>query len=141
MTADPQEPLGLTTGLLGAVQTGEHDLAVGQRVGRRDPLVTRILANIYWNLYRRLVQPEIPVGGVDVFACRRNVRDQILRLHESNNSLIGLLFWVGFRRATVPYPYRGRARDGRCRRRGHALGATPCGGGREPGPDRAISRE
>ena len=34
---------------------------------------------------------------------RRGPRPAILELRESNSSLVGLLLWLGFRRATVPY--------------------------------------
>lgn len=103
MAADLQEPLELIVEFDRILRAGEHDLAVGQRTARQDPLLTRVLARTYWRLYRRFVQPEIPEGGVDIFACRRLVRDHLLGLGETNSSLIGLLFWVGFRRATVPY--------------------------------------
>jgi polyisoprenyl-phosphate glycosyltransferase len=103
MAADLQEPLELILEFDRVLRAGEHDLAVGQRMARTDPLGQRLLARAYWALYRRLVQPQVPEGGVDVFACGRIVRDQILRLGESNGYLVGLLFWVGFRRATVPY--------------------------------------
>ena len=73
---------------------------MGQRVGRSD---TSLLSNLFWWMYRRFVIPEIPKGGADVFGCTRAVRDQVLRLKEGNSSLIGLLFWVGFRRCLVPY--------------------------------------
>lgn len=118
MTADLQEPLELIVELFRVLEGGQHDLAVGQRMGRQDPSLTRVLARTYWGLYRRFVQPQIPAGGVDIFACRRNVRDQILRLRESNNSLIGLLFWIGFRRATIPYVRRKRTLG----RSAHTLG-------------------
>ncbi len=36
----------------------------------------------------------------------RQVRDQIIKLTENNTSLIGLLFWLGFRRCEVPYARR-----------------------------------
>lgn len=38
-----------------------------------------------------------------MFACNREFRDQLIALGESNSSLIGLLFWLGFRRGTVRY--------------------------------------
>ena len=60
--------------------------------------------------YRRFVQKGIPPGGVDVFGGSKKVRRQILALRESNSSLVGLLFWVGFRRALVPYQRRARER-------------------------------
>jgi hypothetical protein len=51
---------------------------------------------------------EIPEGGVDIFACNRLVRDELLKLEESNSSLVGLIFWLGFRRAQVGYSRRSR---------------------------------
>ena len=37
------------------------------------------------------------------------MRDASLRLRESNSTLIGLLFWLGFRRTSIPYARRPRA--------------------------------
>jgi hypothetical protein len=45
----------------------------------------------------------MPKGGVDVFGCNRQFRDQLLQLEESRSSLIGLIFWLGFRRKLVGY--------------------------------------
>jgi hypothetical protein len=45
----------------------------------------------------------MPPGGTDVFGCTRQVREVIVQMSESNSSLIGLLFWVGYRRALVPF--------------------------------------
>ena len=73
------------------------------RETRNDPLRDALPARAFWWLYRRLVEPEIPAGGVDVFGCTRQVADQLLRMDESHTSLVGLLYWVGFRRLEVPY--------------------------------------
>ncbi len=108
MAADLQEPPELVVEFRDLLSTGEHDIAIGQRVTRDDPVSTRFAANLFWNLYRRFVQPDLPPGGVDVFACTRAVRDQLMRLGESNTSLVGLLFWVGYRRVFVPYERRAR---------------------------------
>lgn len=108
MAADLQEPPELILDFARILQTGEVDIAVGTRTSRQDPLSSRIFSTLFWGLYRRFIQPEIPEGGVDVFGCRRNVRDQILRLPEQNSSLVGLLFWVGFTRTQVPYERRKR---------------------------------
>jgi len=70
--------------------------------------MSKLLAGLFWGLYRRYIQTEIPKGGVDVFACNREVRDCLLQLNENNSSLVGLLFWVGFRRVYVPYQRRAR---------------------------------
>jgi hypothetical protein len=40
---------------------------------------------------------------VDVFACTRQVAGHLLRMEESHTSLVGLIYWIGFRRLEVPY--------------------------------------
>jgi glycosyltransferase involved in cell wall biosynthesis len=107
LAADLQEPPELILEFDRQLQRGECDIALGLRTRREDPLLSRLSSSLFWNLYRR-IQPEIPKGGVDVFGCSRQVRDQILQLEENNSSLVGLLFWVGFRRAFVPYERRAR---------------------------------
>ena len=58
---------------------------------------------MFWWTYRKLVQPEIPPGGVDVFACTRDVAGKLAQFDESHTSLVGLVYWLGFRRVEVPY--------------------------------------
>jgi len=103
MAADLQEPPELMREFFLALETGTADVAVGRRVARADPGVSSRMSRVYWSLYRRYVIREIPPGGVDVFAVNRRVARQLLALEETNSSLVGLLFWVGFRRIEVPY--------------------------------------
>jgi hypothetical protein len=60
-------------------------------------------SSLFWWLYRRFVIRDMPSGGVDVFGCSREIRDQIVRFREVNTNLIALLFWVGYRREYVRY--------------------------------------
>jgi glycosyltransferase involved in cell wall biosynthesis len=108
MAADLQEPPDLVAEFVRRLSSGSCDVVIGQRTGREDPLLSRAFATLFWTLYRRFVQPEVPAGGVDVFGCNRAVRDQLVLLTENNSSLVGLLFWVGFRREAVPYVRRKR---------------------------------
>ncbi len=103
MAADLQEPVSLVRDFFATLETGEHDIAVGVRASRGDPVATKLAARTFWWLFRRLVEPAIPRGGVDVFGCTRQVASQLLRLDESHTSLVGLLYWLGFRRLEVPY--------------------------------------
>ncbi|MGP1665392.1 MAG: glycosyltransferase, partial [Rhodanobacter sp.] len=59
--------------------------------------------NLFWATYRRFVQPDVPPGGVDVFALTAAFRDRLVSLGEANSSLLGLLFWLGGRREFVGY--------------------------------------
>jgi polyisoprenyl-phosphate glycosyltransferase len=112
LAADLQEPPELMLEFHRRLRTGNTDIVVGTRVSRADPILSRVSSNLFWSIYHRWIQREVPPGGVDVFACTKQVRDEILNLGESNSSLIGLLFWVGFRRESVPYHRRPRPAGG-----------------------------
>lgn len=103
MAADLQEPPELLNAFFKALEADECDVAIGTRSGRGDPYMSRLASNLFWGLYRRLVVPDMPAGGVDVFGCNRAFRDQLLKLEESRSSLIALIFWLGFRRKLVSY--------------------------------------
>lgn len=103
MAADLQEPPDLIESFFEEVGSGDVDIVFGTRSGRSDPALTRLFSRMYWWAYRRWVVRDIPKGGVDVFACNRQVIDAVLRLGETNTSLMSQLFWVGFRRGFVPY--------------------------------------
>ena len=109
MAADLQEPPELITAFFDRLSKNELDIVFGQRTGRDDPLLRTFASNFFWWLYRRLVLPDVPKGGVDLFGCSRRVRDEVLQISEPNSSLIAQLFWVGFRRSFVPYARRQRA--------------------------------
>lgn len=103
MAADLQEPPELAEEFFRILSKGEADVVIGTREGRDDPFPSRVAAGAFWGLYRKLVLPDMPPGGVDVFGCNLAFRDELLRLEETHTSLVGLLFWLGFRRAVVPY--------------------------------------
>jgi glycosyltransferase involved in cell wall biosynthesis len=111
MAADLQEPIDLQESFAARLLAGDCDVVVAARAGRADPLATRVASAVFWRTYRRLVDRAIPASGVDVFACTRGFRDELLRLPESHTSLVGLIYWLGFRRAEVTYE-RQRRRHG-----------------------------
>jgi glycosyltransferase involved in cell wall biosynthesis len=103
MAADLQEPPELILEFRDKLLSEHHDVVVGRRVGRDDPALARLGSAVFWWLYRALVQPEMPPGGIDVFACSRHFRDHLLSLRERNSTLVGLVFWLGFSRGEVAY--------------------------------------
>jgi glycosyltransferase involved in cell wall biosynthesis len=108
MAADLQDPPELVRSFFEVLDRDDADVVIGERMGRDDPWTTRLASGLFWRAYRQLVQPEIPVGGVDLFGCNQRFRDSLVALDELNSSLVGLVYWLGFRRASVPYERRPR---------------------------------
>jgi glycosyltransferase involved in cell wall biosynthesis len=104
MAADLQEPPELVVEFLDRLHGDGVDVVAGRRASRDDR--GDAFSKLYWFLYRRFVMSEIPAGGADVFACTAHVRDVVCSLEHVHTSLIGQLFWVGFRRQLVPYDRR-----------------------------------
>jgi glycosyltransferase involved in cell wall biosynthesis len=103
MAADLQEPPELILMFFQTLEKNEVDITFGLREKRADPVLSRFFSGLFWKCYRQFIQRDIPPGGVDMFGCNRIFRDHLLELNESNSSLIGLLFWLGFRRSFIPY--------------------------------------
>src|SRR5262249_42515618 len=97
MTADLQEPVSLVEAFFTGLASREQAVGVGVRTAGNDGRSTAPAARLFGGLSRRLVQPEIPPGGVDVFACTHDVAAPLARLEESHTSLVGLLYWLGYR--------------------------------------------
>lgn len=113
MAADLQEPVELVEQFFAALAADQADVTVGVRRSRDDPSLVSLSSRVSWGFYRRLIQREMPAGGIDVFGCTAAVRDQLVELKERNSSLVGLLLWVGYRRLEIPYDRVARADGGR----------------------------
>jgi glycosyltransferase involved in cell wall biosynthesis len=103
MAADLQEPPELALQFFRKLSADTCDVVIGIREGRDDTMHVRAASALFWGTYRRLVQPEMPAGGIDVFGCNRVARDQLVALSEAHSSLVGLLIWIGLRREEVRY--------------------------------------
>lgn len=103
IAADLQEPISLLEGFFNSLQANECDVALGKRESRKDAKLDSLFSNIFWWAYRKYIIPDMPPGGVDVFGCNRDFRDELLNLEEAHSSLVSLIFWLGFRRKEIPY--------------------------------------
>ena len=108
MAADLQEPPELVIEFYRRLEGDTCDVVCGVREGRDDGLRVRAMSALFWAMYRGLVQPDMPKGGIDVFGCNQRARDQLVALKEAHSSLVGQLIWIGMRRAEVPYRRRAR---------------------------------
>lgn len=103
MAADLQEPPELIVEFFKCLRTESIDVVFGIRQERNDPLMQKFLAKTYWYFYKKIILNDMPPGGIDVFACNLQFRNQLLMLTELNSSLIGLAFWLGFKRKMIGY--------------------------------------
>ncbi|MBN6775257.1 glycosyltransferase family 2 protein [Pseudomonas granadensis] len=103
MAADLQEPPDLVLTMNRVLNTDPVDVVVGVRESRQDPFLSKLASKTFWGLYKRYVIPEMPAGGVDMFGCNLEFRDNLLKLEERHSSLIAQIFWLGFRRQIVHY--------------------------------------
>jgi len=103
LSADLQEPPELIVQFQEVLRNDVADIVFGHRIKRSDPWMSELSATLFWWIYRKWVIPDMPEGGVDVFACSRKVRDQVLQFREVNTNLIALLFWMGYRRHYIGY--------------------------------------
>jgi glycosyltransferase involved in cell wall biosynthesis len=103
MAADLQEPPELILKFFKSLGANECDVAIGTRNGRNDPFLSRLTSSLFWRLYKKIILPEMPEGGVDIFGCNKVFCDQLLQLEESRSSLVALVFWLGFRRKFISY--------------------------------------
>jgi len=108
MAADLQEPPDLAIDFFLSLERDEADVVVGARDAREDPWRSRMSSQLFWWFYKKFVISDLPDGGVDMFGCNQVFRKELLTLEESHGSLIGLIYWLGFRRKTVLYKRRAR---------------------------------
>jgi glycosyltransferase involved in cell wall biosynthesis len=110
MAADLQEPPELILEMFEQIQQSETDVVVAYRNNRDDPFFSRFFSACFWWLYRSFVIPDIPTGGIGTIACNQVFKQELLKLEEKGSSLIGLVYWLGFRRKEIPYDRKKRSR-------------------------------
>lgn len=108
MAADLQEPPELIIEFFQTLKEETHDVVIGTRNSRNDPLYSKYASNIFWYLYKKFVIKDMPSGGIDVFGCNKLFRNKLLELKESHSSLIAQIFWLGFRRKEILYDRKER---------------------------------
>jgi dolichol-phosphate mannosyltransferase len=109
IAADLQDPPELLDELLAHWRQGRK-VVFATRTSRDDPWLTRVLADAFYALFRRFALPAMPAHGFDFWLIDRQVCDLILQLPERNAYLMGMLVWLGFEPALVPYHRQARER-------------------------------
>ena len=102
-SADCQEPTSLIEDFFKVLEKEKVDIVFGQRIERRDNFFSKFFSNLFWSIYRTTIDSSMPKGGVDIFACNKAFRSELIKLEESRSSLVALAFWLGFERRIVKY--------------------------------------
>ncbi|WP_299818966.1 glycosyltransferase family 2 protein [uncultured Roseibium sp.] len=101
--ADLQDPPELILQMLEGWRAG-YDVVYGLRVDRSsDTLMKRSTAGMFYRLFDRLANIEMPANAGDFRLIDRAVIDALLRLPERNRFMKGLFAWVGFPAMALPY--------------------------------------
>ena len=113
ISADLQDPPELIHDMLAAWRGGRK-VVLAARDTRGDPWLTAFAASCFYRVFRRFALPSMPKGGFDFFLLDRQVVEHIDKIREANVYLTGLILWLGFDPAIIPYHRRPReARFGR----------------------------
>ncbi|MBN9673953.1 glycosyltransferase family 2 protein [Roseibium aggregatum] len=103
MDVDLQDPPDLIVKMLDGWRAG-YDVVYGLRVDRSsDTLMKRSTADMFYRLFNRLANIDMPANAGDFRLIDRCVIDALLRLPERNRFMKGLFAWVGFPAMAVPY--------------------------------------
>ncbi|TYC53414.1 glycosyltransferase family 2 protein [Rhodobacterales bacterium] len=101
--ADLQDPPELIIGMMDGWRAG-YDVVYGVRVDRSsDTLMKRSTAGMFYRLFNRLANIDMPANAGDFRLIDRAVIDALLKLPERNRFMKGLFAWVGFPAMAVPY--------------------------------------
>ena len=101
MAADLQDPPELVLQMAARWQEGSK-FVICERVGREDPLASRMFSWVYYRLLNALVIKDYPQGGFDMALMDRALLPHLV--NSSKNVFTPLLaYWLGFKPTVITY--------------------------------------
>ncbi|OGL34602.1 glycosyltransferase [Candidatus Saccharibacteria bacterium RIFCSPHIGHO2_12_FULL_47_16b] len=100
MDSDMQDPPHVSFDLVKKWEEG-YDVVYAQRRSRRDSILKRITANVFYRLLDKLADVDIPRNTGDFRLLDRRVVKQLNKFREHNRFLRGLVSYVGFKQTGV----------------------------------------
>jgi glycosyltransferase involved in cell wall biosynthesis len=101
--ADLQDPPELLPKMLDKWREG-FDVVYGQRIKRHgEPLSKKIFAYCFYRTFRKLTGFELPSDTGDFRLIDRKALEALLKLRERHRFIRGMVSWVGFKQAALPY--------------------------------------
>lgn len=102
ISADLQDPPDLIPELVRQWREG-YQVVWAVRAEREDPFFKKLYAKLFYAIFRRIALPDYPAAGMDFGLFDRAVLDSLGKLQEVNQFLTGMIVWLGFRQAHIPY--------------------------------------
>ena len=102
MDGDGQDPPELIPEFIKKWEEG-CDIVYGQRVRRKAPFYMQMFYKLFYRVFRKLSDIDVPVDAGDFSLIDRKAVNHILKFTEKDIFLRGLRAWVGFKQAGVPY--------------------------------------
>lgn len=103
MDADLQDPPEVALELLGKWRQG-YDIVLARRVARSgESFFKRATAALFYRFIRRLSSVDLPLDVGDFRLIDRKVVDALARMPEQDRYLRGMISWLGFKTAEVPF--------------------------------------
>jgi len=102
MDADLQDPPELIPKLVEKWRQG-FDTVYAIRESRKDPILKRAIAFVFYRLFQRMSDVDVPVDTGDFRLMSRRVVNILKSMPERNRYLRGLASWVGLSRARIRY--------------------------------------
>lgn len=108
MDGDLQDPPEVIPQLVERWQEG-YDVVYAVRDGREgEPWLRRVRAAIFYRVFRRLTDFDVPIDVGDFRLVDRRALDAFKAMREHNRYIRGMFSWVGFPQIGVPYRRAGR---------------------------------
>ncbi|WP_183906716.1 glycosyltransferase family 2 protein [Rufibacter immobilis] len=102
ISADLQDPPELMVKMLEYWRQG-FKLVIGNRQDRQDPFLKKKIASVFHAIMRKTAINNLPKGGFDYIFFDKFIREEVLKMKESNSNVMYLIAWLGFEYVSIPY--------------------------------------
>ncbi len=101
--ADLQDPPALIKKMLEKFREGNDVVLARRRDRSSDSILKRITAELFYKLFRRLANAELPENVGDFRLMSRRVVDSLKELRETQRFMKGIFSWPGYQTAVIEY--------------------------------------
>ncbi|MHB9139572.1 MAG: NAD-dependent epimerase/dehydratase family protein [Victivallaceae bacterium] len=102
MDGDGQDPPEIIASFIQKWEEG-YEIVYGQRTKRDASFYMQVLYKLFYRIFKKLSDINVPVDAGDFSLMDRKVVDHLLKFTEKDIFLRGLRAWVGFKQTGVPY--------------------------------------